>query len=131
MLCLLQWRRKWQPTPGFLPGKSHGQRNLATVHRVAKSWIGLKRLSTVQTRSAQWPEKGKKILPAYKTEPGQEKRRDRLPVRGTSGPTVGNRSRVHHQGVHPLPIHEDSPRGCPLWLTQVPPETNHSAAELF
>ena len=22
-------RRKWQPTPVFLPGKSHGQRNLA------------------------------------------------------------------------------------------------------
>ena len=22
-------RRKWQPTPGFLPGKSHGQRSLA------------------------------------------------------------------------------------------------------
>ena len=22
------WRRKWQPTPGFLPGKSHGRRTL-------------------------------------------------------------------------------------------------------
>ena len=22
------WRRKWQPTPVFLPEKSHGQRNL-------------------------------------------------------------------------------------------------------
>ena len=22
------WRRKWQPTPGFLPGESHGQRSL-------------------------------------------------------------------------------------------------------
>ena len=22
------WRRKWQPTPGFLPGKPHGQRSL-------------------------------------------------------------------------------------------------------
>ena len=22
------WRRKWQPTPVFLPGKSHGQRRL-------------------------------------------------------------------------------------------------------
>ena len=25
----IPWRRKWQPTPVFLPGKSHGQRNLA------------------------------------------------------------------------------------------------------
>ena len=23
------WRRAWQPTPGFLPGKPHGQRSLA------------------------------------------------------------------------------------------------------
>ena len=23
------WRRKWQPTPIFLPGKFHGQRSLA------------------------------------------------------------------------------------------------------
>ena len=25
----IPWRKKWQPTPVFLPGKSHGQRNLA------------------------------------------------------------------------------------------------------
>ena len=25
----IPWRRKWQPTPVFLPGKSHGQRRLA------------------------------------------------------------------------------------------------------
>ena len=25
----IPWRRAWQPTPVFLPGKSHGQRNLA------------------------------------------------------------------------------------------------------
>ena len=25
----IPWRREWQPTPGFLPGKSHGQRSLA------------------------------------------------------------------------------------------------------
>ena len=24
----IPWRRKWQPTPGFLPGESHGQRRL-------------------------------------------------------------------------------------------------------
>ena len=26
---MIPWRRKWQPTPVFLPGKSHGQRSLA------------------------------------------------------------------------------------------------------
>ena len=25
----IPWRRKWQPTPVFLPGKSHEQRSLA------------------------------------------------------------------------------------------------------
>ena len=35
----ISWRRKWQPTPVFLPGESHGQRSLvgSTVHGVAKS----------------------------------------------------------------------------------------------
>ena len=25
----IPWKRKWQPTPGLLPGRSHGQRSLA------------------------------------------------------------------------------------------------------
>ena len=36
------WRRKWQPTPVFLPGESHGQRSLAAaVHGVTKgqTWL--------------------------------------------------------------------------------------------
>ena len=28
-LPCVKWRRKWQPTPVFLPAKSHGQRSLA------------------------------------------------------------------------------------------------------
>ena len=39
----ITWRRKWQPTPVLLPGKSHGWRSLvqATFHGVAKSraWL--------------------------------------------------------------------------------------------
>jgi len=36
----IPWRRKWQPTPVFLPGEFHEQRSLAvTVHGVTKSWI--------------------------------------------------------------------------------------------
>ena len=34
----IPWRRKWQPTPIFWPGKCHGWRTWrATVHGVAKS----------------------------------------------------------------------------------------------
>ena len=41
-ICIHPWRKKWQPTPVFLPGKSHGQRSLAaTVYGVAKSWTRL------------------------------------------------------------------------------------------
>ena len=44
----IPWRREWQPTLVFLPGKSHGQRSLEgyTVHGIAKSWTQLKQLST-------------------------------------------------------------------------------------
>ena len=38
----IPWRRKWQPTPVSLPGKSHGQRSLrAAVHGVTKrrTWL--------------------------------------------------------------------------------------------
>ena len=50
----IPWRRKWQPTPVFLPGESHGQRslvgyspwgcktvrhNLATVQQQQNVWI--------------------------------------------------------------------------------------------
>ena len=27
---MIPWKREWQPTPVFLPGQSHGQRNLAS-----------------------------------------------------------------------------------------------------
>ena len=37
-MCIYAYeRRQWQPTPVLLPGKSHGWRSLAAVHRVAKS----------------------------------------------------------------------------------------------
>ena len=38
----IPWRRKWQPTPVFLPGKSHGQGSLEGYSpRGHKSWTGL------------------------------------------------------------------------------------------
>jgi len=41
----ISWRRKWQPTPVFLPGESHKQRSLeGTVHRVTKSQNMTKRM---------------------------------------------------------------------------------------
>ena len=39
----IPWRRKWKPTPVFLPGKSHGQRSLAGY-----SPSGLRELDTTE-----------------------------------------------------------------------------------
>ena len=39
----IPWRRKWQPTPVFLPGKSHGRRSLMGY----KPW-GHKELDTIE-----------------------------------------------------------------------------------
>ena len=41
------WRRKWQPTPVFLPGKFHGQRSLMGC----SPW-GCKELDTIEQLSA-------------------------------------------------------------------------------
>ena len=41
----IHWRRKWQPTPVFLPGESQGQRSLVGCrlwgHRVGHDWSDL------------------------------------------------------------------------------------------
>ena len=44
----MHWRRKWQPTPVFLPGESqgHGGAWRAAVYGVAQSRTRLKRLSS-------------------------------------------------------------------------------------
>ena len=43
----MHWRRKWQPTPVFLPGECQGQGVWwAAVYGVAQSWTRLKQLSS-------------------------------------------------------------------------------------
>ena len=41
----IPWRRKWQPTPVFLPGEFHGQRSLVGYrpwdHRIGLDWLAL------------------------------------------------------------------------------------------
>ena len=48
----MHWRRKWQPTPVFLPGESQGRGAWwAAVSRVAQSRTQLKRLSSSSSSS--------------------------------------------------------------------------------
>ena len=47
----IPWRRKWQPTPVFLPGKSHGQRSLAGCSPWDHERVGHNSVSKQQTSS--------------------------------------------------------------------------------
>ena len=47
LFTFMHWRRKWKPTPVFLPGESQdGGAWWASVYGVAQSWTRLKRLSS-------------------------------------------------------------------------------------
>ena len=43
LFTFMHWRRKWQPTPVFLPGESQGRWSLASMgsHRVGHDWSDL------------------------------------------------------------------------------------------
>ena len=48
LFTFMHWRRKWQPTPVFLPGESQGGGAWwAAVYGVTQSWTQLKRLSSL------------------------------------------------------------------------------------
>ena len=47
LFTFMHWRRKWQPTPVFLPGKSQGWGAWwAAIYGATQSWTWLKRLSS-------------------------------------------------------------------------------------
>ena len=60
LFTFMHWRRKWQPTPVFLPGESQGQGSLVGCHlwgfRVGHDWSDLAELtkSNVLDVSAGW-----------------------------------------------------------------------------
>ena len=71
-ICFLMgtWRTKWQPTPVFLPGESHGRRSLVdyTAHGVTKS--GTRLSDFTSTLDYFWFLTGLQglCLPSFKTE---------------------------------------------------------------
>ena len=68
------WRRKWQPTPVFLPGESHGQRNLTDY----SPW-GHKELDTTERLTLSLSLPGAK----HHAKPWDE---ENLAVLGSSNP---------------------------------------------
>ena len=54
LFTFMHWRRKWQPTPVFLPGESQGQRSWwASIYGVTQSQTRLKWLSSSSSRAIQ------------------------------------------------------------------------------
>ena len=49
----IPWRRKWQPTPVFLSGKSHGQRRLVGYHPWGHKIVGHDLATKQQQRQQQ------------------------------------------------------------------------------
>ena len=66
----ISWRKKWQPTPVFLPGKSHGWWSLVGYHPwVAKSWTRLSDFRTQkQPKCSLTDEWIKKMWSVYTAE---------------------------------------------------------------
>ena len=55
LFTFMHWRRKWQPTPVFLPGESQGRGAWwAAVYGVAQSWTRLKWLSSSSHSFQLW-----------------------------------------------------------------------------
>ena len=70
LFTFMHWRRKWQPTPVFLPGESQGQRSLVgCVCGVAQSRTRLKRQLNVSSLTAL--EISSAIFPASRTLPAE------------------------------------------------------------
>ena len=60
LLTCMHWRRKWQPTPVFLPGESQGRGAWwAAVYGVAQSRTRLKRLSSSSSTDEDTGRSGK------------------------------------------------------------------------
>ena len=54
----IPWRRKWQPTPVFLPAEFHGQRSLAGyspwTQRRVKTWLSTHEHNNIQATGIPW-----------------------------------------------------------------------------
>ena len=64
LFTFLHWKRKWQPTPVFLPGESQGRGSWwAAVYGVAQSWTRLKWLSS--SSSCTWMSEPRALIGVY------------------------------------------------------------------
>ena len=63
MVRKILWRRKWQPMPVFLPGKSHGQRSLAGYCPWHRRRVRHDLVTKTRTKVKQMPQSSHKPTP--------------------------------------------------------------------
>ena len=109
LFTFTHWRRKWQPTPVFLPGESQGWGSLvAAVYGVTQSRTRLKWLSSSSSSSHHWRNNGHFVTEARldKWDPGKMPAQNQFRTRTGSGPsfphTGGNCIWFLEPGPHPL-----------------------------
>ena len=108
----MHWRRKWQPTPVFLPRESQGWGSLvAAVYGVAQSQTLLKRLSS--SSSSSETQRGSVTSPQPHSTEGQSS----LPHRLSSSPVSPRPSGCSGSGGVPGCV---SPSPALGWLWQLP-----------
>ena len=120
LFTFMPWRRKWQPTPVFLPGESQGRGSLwAAVYGVAQSRTRLKQLSSSSSSliSVTCLQSNQSILLKPKTDlvTPTQKALQRLP----------NLYNGHLDLTLLFPLHHLDPISCSSLFHSVPAAWSH------
>ena len=129
----IPWRREWQPTPVFLPGESHGQRNLTSfspwgckesgtneqlTHTLVVQWL---RLCTSTAGGMGWiPSRRANILHAKvwskKKKVLNQIHRQYIHLKKENNITQFPKGTTSLKGISPMwiPSEPSFPSSCPL-----------------
>ena len=114
----IPWRRKWQPTPVFLPGESHGQKSSSwgpeesdMTEWLTLSLICAKSFHLIKKKQQQWC-----IYPFYRQETATQRSQVNDPQRTVSRQRcwVGTQA-ARHPGSHPLGRVSSAQQGVQLF----------------
>ena len=122
LFTFMHWRRKWQPTPVFLPGESQGQgARWAAVYGVAQSQTQLKWLS-----SRRGKDNIRDITCRYFTTQGMA---ETLLILWwyTLSWVLYLKKRNHSQNFCRLPERKAKSSASALWVSRLPRHPTHSS----
>ena len=113
----IPWRRKWQPAPVFLPGKSYGQRSLVGYSSWGLRESDMTEHTHTHTEDCHYRDCGRKLFRSQKGSAGLQSGRAGLPwwLRGKESPCQGrgHRSDPRSTGI-PHGTEQRSPRSTTM-----------------